>query len=140
VEQVPRVTITSPNATTNLNDPATISIGWTREWLRWDGQKYTPSYANGYSESSALSYTTLYSADNGTSWFYMQDNSAATPGVRPGSGTVLISTASATPTYTWSTPIASFPQGNYLIRVEAYRDNLPLHYAYHQYPAFIRRP
>ena len=37
----------------------------------------------GYSETSALSYTVLYSADNGATWKYMQDDSAATPGVRP---------------------------------------------------------
>jgi hypothetical protein len=137
IEQVPRISITSPNATTNLTNPSTISVGWTREWLRWDGQSYTAAYPGGYTESTALSYAVLYSADNGATWKYMQDDSAATPGVRPASGAYLISSGSATPTYSWSVP--SFPQGTYLIRVEAYRDTLPLHYAYHQYAAFIRR-
>jgi hypothetical protein len=139
VEQVPRISITSPNATTNLTNPSAIGVGWTREWLRWDGQSYTAAYPGGYAESTALSYAMLYSADNGATWKYMQDDSPATPGVRPASGAYLISSGSATPTYSWSVPAASFPQGTYLIRVEAYRDTLPLHYAYHQYAAFIRR-
>jgi hypothetical protein len=139
IEQVPRVSITSPNATTNLTNPSSVSIGWSREWLRWDGQSYTAAYPSGYSESTALSYTVLYSDDNGATWKYMQDNSAATPGIRPSSSAYLISTGSANPTYSWSVPSGTFPQGTYLIRVEAYRDTLPLHYAYHQYAAFIRR-
>jgi hypothetical protein len=122
IEQVPRIHITSPNASSDLTDPSSIVVGWEREWLRWDGQ----------------SYTTLYSDDQGGTWKYMQDNSAAIPGVRP-SGGLLISTASATPTYTWNVPAGNFPQGTYLIRVEAYRDALPLHYAHHQYSAFVRR-
>jgi hypothetical protein len=81
----------------------------------------------------------IVSSDNGATWKYMQDSSAATPGTKPASSTYLISTGSATPSYTWSVPSASFPQGTYLIRVEVYRDSLPLHYAYHQYAAFIRR-
>jgi type II secretory pathway pseudopilin PulG len=139
IEQLPRVTITSPNATTNLTNPASLSIGWTREWLRWDGQSYTTAYPAGYSEASALSYSVTYSADNGATWKYMQDDSAAIPGTRPANAALLISSASATPSYVWGTPSASFPQGTYLIRVEAYRNSLPLHYAYHEYRAFIRR-
>jgi hypothetical protein len=138
VEQLPRVVITSPNASTNLLDPGSITVGWNREWLRWDGQSYTTAYPGNYAETSALSYAVMYSADNGSTWHYMQDGTTATPGVRPNAAH-LISTASATPTYAWGVPSASFPQGTYLIRVEAYRDNLPLHYAYHQYSAFIRR-
>ena len=139
IEQVPRIVITSPDYTTNLSNPSSITIGWTRSWLRWDGDPYSSSFPNGYSESTALSYTVMYSADNGSTWKYMQNDSAATPGVRPSSSAVLISTVSATPTYSWSTPSSTIPQGTYLIRVECYRDSIPLHYSYHQYRAFIRR-
>ena len=139
VEQLPRISITSPNATTNLRNPSSISVGWSREWLRWDGQSYTTAYASGYSETSPLSYAVMYSDDNGASWKYMQDNSAATPGTRPTNPGNLISAAGAAMSYTWATPAATFPQGTYLIRVEGYRDDLPLHYAYHQYRAFVRR-
>jgi hypothetical protein len=139
VEQIPRVTITSPNAATSLTNPGSVTVGWTREWLRWDGQSYTTAFPAGYAETSALSYAVMYSPDNGATWRYAQDNTVATPGTRPGNPSNLISSALAQPTYDWSTPAASFPQGTYLIRVEAYRDNIPMHYAYHQYRAFIRR-
>jgi len=32
--------------------------------------------------------------------------------------------------YDWSVPVSNFPKGNYIIRIEAYRDQLPLHYAF----------
>jgi len=139
VEQVPRVVITAPDATTDLMDPSSITVGWNRQWLRWDGQTYALAYPSGYAESSPLSYAVLYSADNGTTWFHVQDDSPATPGQRPADSSLLLSSASATPSINWPVPASSFPQGTYLIRVEGYRDDLPLHYAYHQYAAFIRR-
>ena len=139
IEQVPRVVLTSPNYTTNLVDPATIPITWSRTWFRWDGLKYTTAYAAGYAETSALSYAVLYSADNGANWKYMQDNSVAIPGQRPANAALRISSGAASTSYTWSTPAASFPEGTYLVRVECYRDLIPLHYAYHQYRAVIRR-
>jgi hypothetical protein len=139
IEQLPRVVITSPDYTSNLVDPGSITVSWSRSWLRWDAQNYSSEYATGFSESSALSYTAMYSSDNGNTWQYMQDNSAATPGQRPSSSSLVISSGGSTVSYTWSTPSSSFPQGTYLIRVECYRDAIPLHYSYHQYRAFIRR-
>lgn len=140
IEQLPRVTITSPNPTSNFNNPASIDMGWTREWLRWDGQSYTSNYAANYAETSDLSYAVMYSTDNGATWHYMQDSATATLGARPTSASGhLISSALANPTYKWSVPASSFPQGTYILRVEAYRDALPQHYSYHQYRAFIRR-
>ena len=109
VEQLPRVSITSPNATTNLRNPTSVTVGWSREWLRWDGRTYTDTYPSGYSEASPLSYAVMYSDDNGATWRYMQDNSAATPGVRPSNPGNLISSASATPSYTWATPERHVP-------------------------------
>jgi len=81
----------------------------------------------------------MYSNDNGSTWKYMQDDSGATPGQRPSSSGLLISSGTDSTNYTWSTPAGTYPEGTYLIRVECYRDSLPLHYAYHQYRAFIRR-
>jgi hypothetical protein len=37
-------------------------------------------------------------------------------------------------------PVAPIKSGAYIIRVEAYRDAFPLHYAQHQYQIFINRP
>jgi hypothetical protein len=143
VTQVPRVKITSPDASTELTNPSSVAVGWSREWLRWDGRSYTTAYPSGYSESSPLAFAVMYSSDNGATWRYMQDGSVAVPGERPSNAALLISAtdidAVHTYTYNWSTPSGSFPQGTYVIRVEAYRDDLPLHYAYHQYRAFLKR-
>lgn len=135
VHELPRVDITTPNDSVDLNDPSTLSVTWTEEWKRWDGLSYTPKYPSGFTDDVTVRFALLYSRDNGKSWHYMQDESVATPGVRPADS--LLQTATS---YTWSVPSATFPKGNYLIRVEAYRDGLPLHYAFHQYRAFIKRP
>ncbi len=42
-------------------------------------------------------------------------------------------------TYTWNVPIGLYPEGIYIVRVEAYRRNQNLHYAYHQVRCFIER-
>ena len=134
VRELPRVVIATPNDSVDLNDPAAVSITWTLDWKRWDGLAYTPSYAANFKDDTTVRFALLYSRDNGKNWRYIKDESAATPGVRPPD--TLLMTASS---YTWSVPAGSFPKGNYVIRVEAYRDGIPLHYAFHQYRAFIKR-
>jgi hypothetical protein len=135
VRELPRVVISTPNDSIDLNDPSTLSVSWTSEWKRWDGLPYTPSYAANFKEDTPIAFALLYSRDNGKTWRHMQDDSAATAGVRPPDA--LMTTAAS---YNWSVPAATFPKGNYLIRIEAYRDGFPLHYAFHQYRAFIKRP
>ena len=81
-----------------------------------------------------MRYALLYSRNNGRDWLHMTDDTPARPGTRPAAA-YLQTTAS----YNWSVPAAQFPKGNYLIRVEAYRDDIPLHYSFHQYRAFIKR-
>jgi prepilin-type N-terminal cleavage/methylation domain-containing protein len=134
IRELPRVVIATPNDSIDLNDPASVSITWNLEWKRWDGIAYTPSYPANFKEDASVKFALLYSRDNGKTWRYIQDESAATPGVWPADP--LLMTASA---YTWNVPAGSFPKGNYVIRVEAYRDGIPLHYAFHQYRAFIKR-
>lgn len=134
VRELPRVVITSPNETTNIDNPSTLRVSWSSQWLRWDGLPYTPAYPNGFAEDSVVRFTVLYSRDNGRSWLHVQDDSVATPGTRP-AATYLTTVTD----YDWSVPAARFGSGNYVIRVEAYRDGLPLHYSFHQFRAFFRR-
>jgi hypothetical protein len=152
VRQLPRVLITDPNPNTDLKDKGSITIGWNATWKRWDGQTYTtdPKYAN-WTETLTMKYAVLYSPSNGvpdakhanpTGWFYVLDNTVATPGVKPDAAheiSVNVSGASTSTTTTWNTPPATFPQGNYLIRVEGYRQGYPLHYSFHQYRAFFQK-
>lgn len=153
IEQVPRIAITQPSDSMDpdlVNDPSDLEIIWNAEWLRWNGDKYIEGtaspYPAGYAENgSDLTFFVLWTNDpNGGlgTWKYANDNTTvATPGVRGPSG---FGIAGALPlinpySFTWSTPAGAFPQGNYTVRVEAYRDDLPLHYSYHQYRVFIRR-
>jgi type II secretory pathway pseudopilin PulG len=134
IPQVPRIAITDPNDLTDLTNPSSISIQWNETWKRWDGQPYTPNYSSTFTEATPTSYTVMYSDDGGTSWKHVQDDSAATPGTRPPSAYLQTSTS-----YSLSTSATKFPKGSYLLRVEAYRDDVSLHYAYHQNKIYIKR-
>jgi len=138
VRELPRLVITSPGDDDDLVDPDAITVTWDVTWRRWDGLPYTPSYPADFSEDTTVRYALLYSRDNGRTWLHMKDDTTAAPGVRPASGYLQTGTS-----YLLDTPAAKFPKGNYLLRVEAYRDigaqELPLHYSFHQYRAFIKR-
>ncbi|HEX7151090.1 MAG TPA: prepilin-type N-terminal cleavage/methylation domain-containing protein [Thermoanaerobaculia bacterium] len=136
VRQLPRVAITNPNPTTELNDVTTIPITWDLRWTRWDTLRYTPQYAANFSDSATVRFALLYSRDGGRTWLYMQDDTpVAKLGKKPDDAALLVSGTS----YNWSTPASTFPPGNYVIRVEAYREGMPLHYSFHQFTAFIKR-
>lgn len=134
VRELPRIVITTPNDEIDLVDPASVQIAWTADWRRWDGLPYTPAYPLNFTEDTTVRYALLYSRDNGRTWLHMTDDSAATPGRRPEAAYLQTATS-----FTLPTPAARFPKGNYVLRIEAYRDEVPLHYAYHQYRAFLKR-
>jgi len=137
ISQLPQLTITSPNTTTLLSDPNNITISWSAAWLRWDGRAYTPQYAGSFSESSSLTYYVMYSKDNGVTWKYCNSDNPAIPGTR---GTAADAQSGTALSPVWDvSDRTKFPQNAYLVRVEAYRTNIPLHYAYHQFRAFINR-
>ena len=141
VAQVPQVFLTYPTLTTELLDPASIPVRWERQWKRWDGRAYTAAYPSTFTEpSSDLRYVLLYSSDGGTNWRNALDDSAAEPGRLPwvvGTGpdparTLPTRSADGHESWTWPLPPDRFPDGPYLLRVEAYRAAEPLHYAWHQ--------
>lgn len=138
VRELPRVVITAPGDDDDLVDPDSINVAWDVTWRRWDGLPYTPSYPNNFAEDTVVKYALLYSRDNGKNWLHMKDDTVATPGTRPAAG--YLQTGKS---FLLQTPAAKFPKGNYLLRVEVYRDKdgdeLPLHYSFHQYRAFIKR-
>jgi prepilin-type N-terminal cleavage/methylation domain-containing protein len=141
IVQLPRVELETPNVATELNDPSAISITWSIEWKRWDGQKYTSAYADGFAETEAdLRYVLLYSDDNGDTWKHVADNSAATLGI-PNQGLWITDVnAGANEGYDWDvSDLDIFPEGSYILRLEAYRLNQMRHYSYHRQRIFINR-
>ncbi len=148
IQQLPRVEILDPTLITELIDPVTIPVTWKTEWKRWDGEKYTDAYADDYVQDERdIVYRLLYSRDNGTTWQNMRTDETTMPGELDwieGSGpdpakTVSDWNAGADETYTWSTPPESFPEGSYLIRVEAYRRDRGRHYARHEEKIYVER-
>lgn len=134
VRELPRVAITTPNDDIDIENPTTLNVTWNSQWRRWDGLPYTPSYPDTFTEDTTIRYVLLYSRDNGRTWLHVIDETPAQPGVRPDASYLQTATS-----YSWSVPASRFPKGNYVIRVEAYRDEVPLHYAFHQYRAFFKR-
>src|SRR5262249_9761372 len=124
-----------PNDDTNTDNPTSLTISWSTQWKRWDGLSYTPAYAANFAEDTPIKYVMLYSRDNGKTWLHVTDETPAGAGVKPTDPKYLTTATS----YTWNTPANNFPKGNYVVRVEAYRDDIPLHYAFHQYRVFIKR-
>jgi hypothetical protein len=151
IEQLPRAEIKQPTIITALDDPTTITVQWSSEFLRWDGEKYSQYYPNGFSDPAwvnNLRYVLLYSNDNGDTWYYMESDPAAVPQQavperRPTGPLAAYMKADLNPTgdevFTWATPSDLFPESSYLIRVEVYREDKALHYSYHMEKIFIDR-
>jgi hypothetical protein len=136
IRQLPLVSISSPNATDELSNPSTINVVWSSSWTRWDSQKYTDGYPNNYSSTQPVSFNVKYSSTNARTWSFVQDNAAATAGILDSSAAHAISTTS----YIWNVSFSTqFPKGTYILRVEGYRDGLPLHYSYQQRRLYFKR-
>ncbi len=82
----------------------------------------------------------MYSPDNGATWHYVQDGASRLRAFcRPQVDHRVTDGDPATSASRWPVPALQFPQGVYLLRVEAYRSDSELHYAYHQVRIFIQR-
>lgn len=139
IPQLARVEIQSPTDITELNNPVEVDVLFSTAWTRWDGLPYTQT-GTFVEDESLLEYQILYSRDNGTTWLHVQDDTAATVGERPTDPLHLESDGGVgDETYTWDTPVASFPEASYLLRVECYRLGAQVHYAWHQTKIFIQR-
>ena len=137
VRQVPQIRISTPNDLTDIPSTATsVTINWGLNWKRWDGQKYTSQYSDSFVDSNGVYYALIYSGDGGSTWRYVQDGSAATPGRAPDS-THRVESSDTTISHDWD--ISGLAQGSYLLRVEAYRSNMSLHYGYHMQKIFVKR-
>ncbi len=138
----PRLEIESPTLLSELDDPSSISIRYDIEWKRWDGPPYLASVSTGFVEDeSQIYYALYYSRDMGRTWRYIQDDSIALISTQPEDPAHRVADGNpkAPETYTWSTPAARFPQGSYLLRVEAYREGQALHYSQHTTQCYIDR-
>ena len=88
---------------------------------------------------SQLEYALMYSNDGGATWFHCQDDTVATPGTRPDSAYLEPDSSVGAETYNWSVPLATFPEGSYLLRIDCFRQGAQVHYSFHKTKIFIQR-
>jgi len=147
IVQLPRVEIKQPNITTELEDPASINLIWETLWKRWDKQKYTTEYLDTFEEViTDVRYALIYSRDNGKTWLHIIDDDMVKPEPPAVVGQPNQSlwqsdiVSEGDETYVWDVSDKTyFPEGNYIIRLEAYRNNQVTHYAYHEQRIYINR-
>ena len=140
--QLPRVVITEPSESTLLSSPASTTIKWTNAWKKWNNSKYAQGYPSNWYDSTKLLYNLKYSTDNGKTWMFVSDNTTAVPGQYDPYHSVFASaetiSALTEKSYAWN--LSSFGSGNYLVRIEAYRQGMLLTgYSYHQVLFSIER-
>jgi hypothetical protein len=134
ITQLPYVNLVNPPQAAQLNNPTSVPITYTSAWKRWNGTNYTEEYSAGYTEPVTVQYNLKYSKDDGTTWLNVSDDSVTKEGVLDSAHAVTVLTG------TWNVSnTTNFPRGNYTLRVEAYRPNLPLHYSFHQTNLYINR-
>lgn len=147
--QLPRVSITSPSAQRAYANPSVIPIAFDLAWKRWDEKKYSKAYPDDWYESTNLLFNIKYSDDNKKTWKYL-DNSGVegyyVDHYNPNAGLFSSTYELDTPSRSlsgfselqWN--VGSLPEGNYILRVEAYRDGFPdMGYAYHDVFVTIER-
>jgi hypothetical protein len=131
-QPLPRVSWIEPQPFALLDNPRTLELKWKTEWLRWDGEKYTESYRNGFVPlNPRITYTLLYSNDNRESWVDIYSGRPSVTGIRNWSQSLVSP-------YAWD--ISTLPEGRYVVRVEVFRDGSSQHFAYHERRIEILRP
>ncbi len=151
IEPVPLVEITKPSLSDELRGLSVIRVEWKDRNVRWDGKRYSENYPcvddfdgacvaqiatspgnpdNEWHGSEPLAFTLIYSTDEGKTWRSAQRDVLVTPGVYESIDKILATAHRGQ--YDWD--VSSLGVGKKLLRVQAFRENLPLHYAYHEYP------
>jgi hypothetical protein len=131
IPQLPLVRIVTPKESADFVEIEAIALKWDLDWLRWDYQPYNVKMTGNESERTALIYVVKYSPDEGRTWFYGVNDEETSLGEYPPES-VRISNQELS----WG---VEGKKGNFFVRVEAFRENIPLHYAFHQIGISIKR-
>lgn len=131
ISQLPLIRIVAPRDSADVENSDTLEIKWERRWQRWDFQAYTEETEEDHRERETLMYVMKYSPDEGKTWFLMHNDEPTHLGVYPKAEDVI-----SDPSYVWD---IHKKKGNFVICVEAFRKEIPLHYAYHQIVVSISR-
>lgn len=147
--QLPRVKISDPRSSVIYNNPSTIPVNFNVSWLRWDDQKFSPAYPVGWYDSTRLVYNIKYSKDNKLNWIYAGTNVNVVtgagiqyydhfnPSYSVAGGPETITGGSLDKTYNWD--VSGLPAGNYVLRVETFREGFSTGWSYHDVFLTIER-
>lgn len=138
IPQLPRFEIESPTDITELVGVTDIPIQHAIEWKRWDGLPYTATGSFAEDELQ-LDYVHMYSRDGGRTWRHIQNDSVATPGIRPAPAYLIPDSGVGPETFTWQVPAQDYPEGSYHLRIDCFRRGAAVHYSYHQTKIYIQR-
>jgi hypothetical protein len=151
IAQVPLVQITQPVVGQDVTGISNIVLQWKTRSARWDHARYTENYpcldqdaspcaagdptkpedpAKEWHDDGDLVYNIKYSLNGGKDWASALTDTTAQPGVYMDGADSIASTPNFLGQYTWN--VAPLPNGMKVVRVEAYRRALGLHYAYHE--------
>jgi hypothetical protein len=151
IPTVPLVQITRPRVGEGVEHLSVIELEWKKRSARWDGARYTENYPcldvdqppcsaadptqtenpdNEWHDGSTLAFNVKYSTNGGSTWFSALTDQPARPGVYMDGSDSIAESASHRYSYDWD--VSALPSGHKLLRVEAYRTSLGLHYAYHE--------
>lgn len=131
IPQLPLIEITAPKEAAEFVSEESAHIMWKMSWRRWDFQPYHADTAQDFGERNQIFYVLKYSPDEGKTWFLARDNSPTRPGEYPRA-----EQREMTSEFDWN---ISDKKGNYIVRVEAFRQDIPLHYAFHQIGMSVKR-
>jgi prepilin-type N-terminal cleavage/methylation domain-containing protein len=136
IVQVPLVSILTPEPSSEYGSSTPIvPITWSAVYNGWiSGTMYTPEYPNPYTADNGVSlvYDVTYSPDE-SHWYYCQDGSPVTQegDYKTTPASELLSTSS----YNWN--VTGLPTGVYDLRVDCYREDYYLDYAYDTIQIYI---
>ncbi len=139
IQLQPLVSISSPAPDQKLSGPRSTLVTWRTPFVRFDGADYTPAFAAFEGDESQLVYRVLTSADGGDSWVYANSSLPATVGTRPPAAELVFDSRKGDESMTVDLPVAEFPGGSYLIRVECYHRSRETHFSHHQVRIWIER-
>jgi hypothetical protein len=125
------VEITAPKESAELLNLEAVHFTWKMSWKRWDYQAYSEEMPQGFAERSPVVFAVKYSPDEGNTWYFAQDNTPTALGEPPPQRLGL-----SAHDYDWD---LRDKKGNYVVRVEGFRSEIPLHYAFHQVGVSVKR-
>lgn len=140
VAQLPRLQIVDPKPGSLAVDPTSMTMRWSTEWLRYDGEPYTELHTlSATGDESGLVYRVLWSRDQGVTWISATTGDATAVGQYPDDADErLVDSGEGSESFTFALP-DDMPQTELLLAVEAWRASTRSHHASHQTRVYVRR-